>query len=159
MAETAATSDDDGKGDGDVGEDEDSGDGDDDDDDDGDAAPGVTDVFVDEDDAATAAVGADDMLPPPSTTDEHFLAYMIPPMAFRNAAVFAGCSREDSFAAARVAIPPGQDGGHAQDTTLFTAHQAEGGAYIIGRVPCTRIAWLATSHPPSRPSAPEQTSS
>jgi len=158
VAETAATSDDGGKGDGDVGEDEDSGDGDDDDDDDGDAAPGVTDVFVDEDDAATDAVGADDMLPPPST-DEHFLAYMIPPMAFRNAAVFAGCSREDSFAAARVAIPPGQDGGHAQDTTLFTAHQAEGGAYIIGRVPCTRIAWLATSHPPSRPSAPEQTSS
>ena len=83
-------------------------------------------------------------------------------MAFRNAAVFAGCSSEDSFNVARVAVPAGHEGGHAQDTTLFTAHQAEDGAYIIGRVPCTRIAWLATPHPPSRPSAldfVEQTSS
>jgi hypothetical protein len=160
-AETTTNFGDDGNGDGDDGRDEDSGDGDDNDGDDANAGLGVTDVFTNEDAAPTDAVDMDDVLPPPST-GEHFLAYMIPPMAFRNVAVFAGCSRKDSFASDRVAVPPGQDGGHAQDTTLFTAHQAEGGAYIMGWVPCTWIAWLATPHPPSRPSASEfgeQTSS
>ena len=131
-AETATTFGDDGNGDGgDDGEDEDIGDGDNNDGDDADAGPGLTDVL------------------PPPLTDEHFLIYMMPPMALRNATVFAGCSREDSFNVACVAVPTGHDGGHAHDTTLFTAHHAEGGAYIMGWVPCTRIAWLAP-HPPAK---------
>ena len=87
----------------------------------------------------------------PVTTDDvlQLCTYMIPPTAFRNAAVFARCSCEDSFTVARAAVPAGHDGGHAHDTTLFTAHHAEGGAYIMSWVPCTRIAWLAP-HPPAK---------
>ena len=67
--------------------------------------------------------------------------YVMPPTALRNAAVLAGCNWEDeSFTATRVAVPvEGHDGGHAHETTLFTAHHAESGAELMRWVPCTRI--------------------
>ena len=67
--------------------------------------------------------------------------YVMPPTALRNAAVLAGCNWEDeSFTATRVAVSvEGHDGGHAHETTLFTAHHAESGAELMRWVPCTRI--------------------
>jgi hypothetical protein len=111
---------------------------------DGEEGGDVDPVTTDDEDAYT-----DDVLPGLFSPTLQLCTYVMPPTAFCNAAVLAKCSCADSFAVARTAVPTGHDGGHAHDTTLFTAHHAEGGAYIMSWVPCTRIAWLAP-HPPAK---------